>query len=59
MSGPLQVVPDIDDQVNHPEQEVRSWRKITFKLKGYICSKNYILKVGRNNIVATDHREFG
>lgn len=22
MSGPLQVVPDIDDQVNHPEQEV-------------------------------------
>lgn len=55
----MQVVPDIDDQVNHPEQEVRSWRKITFKLKGYICSKSYILKVGRNNIVATDHREFG
>lgn len=22
LSGPLQVVPDIDDQVNHPEQEV-------------------------------------
>ncbi|TWW80059.1 Serine/threonine-protein kinase 40 [Takifugu flavidus] len=24
LSGPLQVVPDIDDQVNHPEQEVKS-----------------------------------